>query len=83
MIIPVLYIVGRHPHFTSICELGEKLHSEGHVASKSIGARVTGLQGRWKKLDEMSSLRRTRLEEAAHCQQVGCMYNFYIQAGSG
>lgn len=77
LVFSVLYIAGRYPHFSSICEHGEKLHSDGHIASKSIGARVTGLQGRWKKLDEMSSLRRTRLEEAAHCQQVGCIIFIY------
>ena len=61
---------GRHPHFQSICESGEKLRSEGHLASKAIGHRLTQLQDKWKKLSDMTATRKTRLEEAAQSQQV-------------
>ena len=61
---------GRHPHFQSICESGEKLRSEGHLASKAIGHRLTQLQDKWKKLSDMAATRKTRLEEAAQSQQV-------------
>jgi len=62
--------VGRHPHFQSICESGEKLRSEGHLASKAIGHRLTQLQDKWKKLTDMATVRKTRLEEAAQSQHV-------------
>ena len=40
------------------------------MASKAIGARIGGLQEKWRKLVDMAATRKTRLEEAAQSQQV-------------
>ena len=62
---------GRQLHFQSLCKTGEKLSSHGNLSNKVIGHRVSTLQDRWKKLNDMASSRRTRLEEAVRLQQVG------------
>ncbi len=61
---------GRQTHYQSIVEAGQKLRSEGQMASKAIGARISGLQEKRKKMVDMASTRRARLEEAAYSQQV-------------
>ena len=61
---------GRQPHYQSICRAGQKLRTEGQLASKAIGHRVSQLQDKWKKLNDCATIRKTRLEEAARSQQV-------------
>ena len=61
---------GRRPHFQSICKAGQKLKTEGQLASKAIGHRVGQLQEKWKKLNDSANVRKTRLQEAAKSQQV-------------
>ena len=62
--------IGRQPHYQSICKAGQKLRTEGQLASKAIGHRVSQLQDKWKKLNDSATARKTRLEEAAKSQQV-------------
>ena len=63
-------IEGRRPHFQTVCQNGEKLKSEAVHASKAIGLRIITLQERWKKLNELCTNRRQRLEEGTQLQQV-------------
>ena len=63
-------IEGRRPHFQTVCQNGEKLKSEAVHASKAIGLRIITLQERWKKLNELCTNRRQRLEEGTQLQQA-------------
>ena len=63
-------INGHEPHFQNTVQIGENLRGGGHYASKPIGTRITTLQEKWKKLNELAAARRVRLEEAVQYQQV-------------
>jgi spectrin beta len=62
-------LTGHKTHFQSTIEDGNALRSTGHYASKAIGTKVTTLQDKWKKLNELAATRRARLEEAVQIQQ--------------
>ena len=63
-------LTGHKTHFQSTIEDGNDLRSSGHYAAKAIGTKITGLQDKWKKLNELAATRRARLEEAVQIQQV-------------
>ena len=62
--------LGRQPHYEEVCTCGEKLRAHGQFASKTISHRLNQLQDKWKKLKDLTSSRKSRLEEAVQYQQV-------------
>lgn len=68
-------IEGHRQHFQTVCQNGEKLKSEALHASKAIGLRIITLQERWKKLNELCTNRRQRLEEGVQLQQASEFLN--------
>lgn len=71
-----IIFIGRQPNYEGICSTGEKLRAHGQLASKTISHRLNQLQDKWKKLRDMTSGRKTRLEEAVQYQQV-CREHVY------
>jgi hypothetical protein len=51
-------------------QVGEKLITNKHFASKDIRMRITSLQDKWQRLRDLVAQRRTRLEDAAESHQV-------------
>ena len=60
----------RQPYCERICQSGEELISNKHYASRDIRQRINSLRDKWKKLQELASMRRTRLDDAFESHQV-------------
>ncbi|KAG8238740.1 hypothetical protein J437_LFUL018160 [Ladona fulva] len=61
-----------------VCESGQHLIAEEHPRSSEIGARIDSLRIHWKRLEELASLRKKQLEDAAEAYQV--RFELYISS---
>ncbi|XP_067682927.1 spectrin beta chain, non-erythrocytic 5-like isoform X3 [Haliotis asinina] len=60
---------GRWRRCEQICAVGQDLVNGGHKARSEIGSRIKTLMDKWKQLQELARIRRTRLEDAIEAQQ--------------
>lgn len=56
-----------------LCEVGRQLITDKHPSSPEIESRIESLQEQWNTLQELATLRRKQLEDAAEAYQVCVM----------
>uniref|UniRef100_A0A2H8TMG3 Spectrin beta chain, brain 4 n=1 Tax=Melanaphis sacchari TaxID=742174 RepID=A0A2H8TMG3_9HEMI len=57
-------LIANRTRVNAICTEGENLISSGHFASMEIRVRLDELETKWRLLQEMSSLKKQRLQDA-------------------
>lgn len=57
-------LIANRNRVNAICTEGENLISSGHFASMEIRVRLDELETKWRLLQEMSSLKKQRLQDA-------------------
>ncbi len=60
----------RFHHCEEVCVVGEGLINNNHYAKRDIKARINSMREKWQRLLDLSSKRRTRLEDAYESHQV-------------
>ena len=63
-------MAARYKRSEGVCGVGEMLISNNHYARRDIMTRINSLREKWKKLLDLASKRRTRLEDAYESHQV-------------
>ncbi|XP_043493138.1 spectrin beta chain, non-erythrocytic 5 isoform X1 [Polistes fuscatus] len=64
----------RRPKSEQLCEAGRRLIADNHPSSLEIQNRIDSLQEHWKVLEELASLRKKQLDDAAEA------FQFYADA---
>ncbi|XP_026532489.1 spectrin beta chain, non-erythrocytic 1 isoform X1 [Notechis scutatus] len=60
---------GRSGHFQQAVKEGEDMIAENHFGSEKIRERISDIQNQWANLEQLSSIRKKRLEEASLLHQ--------------
>ncbi|XP_053568173.1 spectrin beta chain, non-erythrocytic 1 isoform X2 [Bombina bombina] len=60
---------GRSGHLLQTIKEGEEMISEDHFGSEKIRERITDIQEQWANLEQLSAIRKKRLEETASLHQ--------------
>ncbi|XP_061481708.1 spectrin beta chain, non-erythrocytic 1 isoform X1 [Rhineura floridana] len=60
---------GRSSHFQQAIREGEDMIAEDHFGSEKIRERITDIQNQWANLEQLSAIRKKRLEEASLLHQ--------------
>ncbi|XP_039200273.1 spectrin beta chain, non-erythrocytic 1 isoform X3 [Crotalus tigris] len=60
---------GRSGHFQQAVKEGEDMITENHFGSEKIRERISDIQNQWANLEQLSSIRKKRLEEASLLHQ--------------
>ncbi|KAJ7341278.1 hypothetical protein JRQ81_005190, partial [Phrynocephalus forsythii] len=60
---------GRSSHFQQAIKEGEDMIAEDHFGSEKIRERIKDIQNQWANLEQLSAIRKKRLEEASLLHQ--------------
>ncbi|XP_034966854.1 spectrin beta chain, non-erythrocytic 1 isoform X2 [Zootoca vivipara] len=60
---------GRSSHFQQAIKEGEDMIAEDHFGSEKIRERIADIQNQWANLEQLSTIRKKRLEEASLLHQ--------------
>ncbi|KAF1652028.1 Spectrin beta chain, non-erythrocytic 1, partial [Eudyptes chrysocome] len=60
---------GRSGHFQQAIKEGEDMIAEEHFGSEKIRERIKDIRGQWANLEQLSAIRKKRLEEASLLHQ--------------
>ncbi|XP_054842535.1 spectrin beta chain, non-erythrocytic 1 isoform X1 [Eublepharis macularius] len=60
---------GRSSHFQQAIKEGEDMIAEDHFGSEKIRERIIDIQNQWANLEQLSAIRKKRLEEASLLHQ--------------
>ncbi|XP_015276700.1 PREDICTED: spectrin beta chain, non-erythrocytic 1 isoform X1 [Gekko japonicus] len=60
---------GRSSHFQQAVKEGEGMIAEDHFGSEKIRERINDIQSQWANLEQLSAIRKKRLEEASLLHQ--------------
>ncbi|XP_077190308.1 spectrin beta chain, non-erythrocytic 1 isoform X2 [Paroedura picta] len=60
---------GRSSHFQQAVKEGEDMIAEDHFGSEKIRERINDIQNQWANLEQLSAIRKKRLEEASLLHQ--------------